>query len=500
MSLSLQTSIVTSASSSLDASTQEIVETLLRQWGAKLARNRVRRVYYDAHNMLQDLGISIPPKLRNLNAVLGWPSKAVDVLGDRIKFEGFVAPDVESDPFGLDGLVADNAFGLELDQAVTSALIHSCAFVTVTQGLNGEPDVLWLTRSAEQATGLWDSRRRVLSAGLSVIGWDDLNQPNQFAVYLPDKTIILTKAGTQKWSYGVLPNRTGRVLMEPLRFKPELGRPFGHSRISRPVMSLTNSAIRTVVRSEVGAEFFTSPQRWAMGVDEDAFDRDKWSVVLGQIWAMTKDEDGDAPTVGQFSQASMQPHTDQLRMWASLMAGETAVPMDELGFPSDNPSSDSAIQSQRDPLRLIAERADRSFGSALRRLAITSVMLRDGLDEVSDELRGLQVRWAPAFRISEAAAADMILKQVQTLPWLADSPVILEKLGYDQPTIMRLLSDKRRQEAGSVLSQLVSGGSGDDSGGREPAVGGAEQGDGTGEAGSSTLVQQSAPEQAGGSA
>ena len=35
----------------------------------------------------------------------------------------------------------------------------------------------------------------------------------------------------------------------------------------------------------------------------------------------------------------MTPHTEQLRMFAALFAGETGLTLDDLGFVTDNPSS-----------------------------------------------------------------------------------------------------------------------------------------------------------------
>ena len=185
-----------------------------------------------------------------------------------------------------------------------------------------------------------------------------------------------------------------------------------------------------------------------------ALTREKIIAALSKKFVCIADESKLVTTLGQFPQHSMQPHTDHLRMWASLLAGESSIPIDELGFPSDNPSSDPAIQSQRDPLRLIAEAANRSFGSALQRLAVTSLMLRDGESVVPPEWKGVRARFAPSFRMSDSAAADAVLKQVQTMPWLAESPVILEKLGYDPVTITRLLSDKRRAAGPSVLDRV----------------------------------------------
>ena len=81
------------------------------QLQAKRARNRVRQNYYDQRVGLKDLGISIPPQLRNIDSVLGWPAKTVDVLADRIRFEKFISTQESNiDPFGLNELVAQNDF------------------------------------------------------------------------------------------------------------------------------------------------------------------------------------------------------------------------------------------------------------------------------------------------------------------------------------------------------------------------------------------------------
>ena len=44
------------------------------------------------------------------------------------------------------------------------------------------------------------------------------------------------------------------------------------------------------------------------------------------------DDQGNDLQVGQFPQISMQPHADQMRMWASLFAAETGLPVGSLGM------------------------------------------------------------------------------------------------------------------------------------------------------------------------
>lgn len=452
------TPISTAGSKGLDTQTQAIFHKLLNNLLAKQSRNRTRQQYYDQKVTLKDFGISLPPQLRSIESVLGWPAKTVDVLADRIQFERFVAPGQDEDPFGLNQIVIENDFRNGFSQAVTSALTHSCSFITVTHGeVNaGEPEILWIPKSAQSATGIWDNRRRALSAGLSVLSNSAEGLPEDLVLYLPEETIYIRIGQGGKLFYESVPNLTGRVLMEPVIADADLKRPFGRSRISRAVMSLTDSAIRTIVRSEIGAEFFSAPQRWVTGADPDIFESqmERWSAVVSRVLTIDRDEEGNLPNMGQFSQMSMQPHTDQLRQWAALLAAESQIPLDELGFPSDNPSSDSAIQSQRDPLRLAADRMIRGFQSSVHRLAVTSVMLRDGGQEPVG-LKQVAGWFAPTLHVSDAAAADAVLKQVNVMPWLAESPVILEKLGYSQAAIERLLADKRRAQGTKNLLTLA---------------------------------------------
>lgn len=430
-----------------------IVQQMLAQWARHRQGNQRRQQYYDQKNLFRDFRISTPPELANLEATLGWAAKVVDAPADRITFERFVAPGEDENPFELNDIVADNDFQVEFSQAVTSSMIHSCAFLTATT--NDDGSVSWNTRSAEQATGLWDRRRRGLSAGLTVT-LDEEGRLEQGHVYFRDRTIELlpSKTGVRAFAY---PNTTGRLPMEVLRVKPDLKRPFGRSRITPAVMYFTDGGVRTVVRSEVGAEFFAAPQRYGAGIDPEAFDVNRWTAVTGRFLTIGKDEDGDTPSLGQFPQHSMQPHTDHLRMWAAQLSGESSIPINELGFVSDNPSSDPAIQSQRDPLRLIANKAIVGYRSALRSLAVTSVMLREGMTEEPEELKRVSAWFAPTFQLSDAAAADAVVKHASILPWLAESPVILEKLNYSQPEIERLLADKRRYgSTADLLAQVRS--------------------------------------------
>jgi hypothetical protein len=437
----------------------QMVRSLWQVWRDKLPRNLLRSAYYNGEAAFKDLGIAIPPAFRNFPVVIGWPEKAVRSLAARNIWDGFVAAGQDSDPFGLADLLTANRFDVELPQAIVSAYKHSCSFISTTLGdiQSGEPDVLVMARSAEWSSALWDRNRRALKAALAVTDMDGEGRPSAFVVYLPDVVLVVSRTSSGSgWLADRRPNPLGVVPVEALTYDPQLDRPFGRSRITRAVMDITDRAARTVLRTEISAEFYASPQRYVLGADPEAFTGGaKWSAALSRVLAIDRDEDGDLPQVGQFAQMTMQPHLDMFRQLAAQFAGETGVPLNSLGVVQDNPSSAEAIYAAREDLIVDAQAQNRVFGGVLTRTAIHTVMLRDGLAEASTELKKIQARWAnPAFP-SPVSASDALVKTASVFPWLAESEVALEMAGFTDSQITRLVSDRKRAQSTALLGALA---------------------------------------------
>lgn len=435
-----------------------MLDQLVKVWEDRKPRNSLRSLYFDSKNTIKDLGISLPPQLATAESMLSWPAKAVNSLAARSMFDGFVADGDTQDPFELLSVLSENSWDVELPQAQVSSLVHAVSFVSVTAGdvASGEPEVQVLARSARHGSALWDRRRRGVSAALAIADTDDRGEPTALVMYLPDVVILADKdLGSGVWRVDRRPNPVGRVLVTPLVFRPELDRPFGHSRISRAVMQLTDAAVRTFVRSEVGAEFYATPQRYILGADPDMFkggDAAIWKATVSNMLGLTKDEDGDIPTIGQFAQMTMQPHLDQLRSIAQAFAAETNLPVSSLGVVQDQPVSAEAIYAAKEDLVMETNSANRVWGAALRTVAENIVLVRDGRDEVPDELKRLQCKWRNPASPSIVSASDAFVKQVSAIPWLAESEVALEVLGYDEATRTRLLADKARAEARDAMN------------------------------------------------
>ena len=372
---------------------------------AKRGRVMLRYSYYDMKHKARDFMISTPPDLRNFMNVLGWCGKAVDSLADRLVFQGF-----ENDVFGMNGIYAMNNQDILVDSAILGALISACDFFYITQDSDGSPRMRVI--DGRHATGIIDPVTNMLKEGYAVIEFDEYDQPLIEAYFVPGATEIYEKG---KPLYTVR-NSAPYPLLVPVIYRPDATRPFGHSRISRACMDIVDSAARTVKRSEISAEFYSYPQKYVLGMDPDAERMEKWQAMMSAMLRIDKDEDGDKPTVGQFQQQSMAPHAEQLRMFAGMFAGETGLTLDDLGFPSANPSSSEAIKASHETLRLTARKAQRTLGVGLLNAGYLAACVRDNYPYERKQVSDTRLLWAPIFEpdITALGAVGDAVGKIQT--------------------------------------------------------------------------------------
>lgn len=376
-----------------------------------LKRVRVQRRYrfYEMKNIVRDFQISTPPGLRDFMSVLGWCAKGVDSLADRLVFRGF-----KNDNFGMNEIFSMNNPDILFDSAVLSAMISSCCFIYISEGDDEYPQLQVI--DGGNATGVMDPVTGLLREGYAVLERDENGSPSLEAYFLPGNTEYFRK-GTRRSE--TIQNEAPAPLLVPIVYRPDAKRVFGHSRISRACMSITESAVRTAKRSEIAAEFFSFPQKYITGLSEDAELMEKWKATMSSLIAFTKDEEGDSPTLGQFAQQSMAPHTEQLRMFAALFAGETGLTLDDLGFATENPSSAEAIKASHENLRLAARKAQRTFGSGFLNVGYLASCLRDDFPYLRRQVYLTTPVWEPVFEPDFATLSligDGAIKINQAVP------------------------------------------------------------------------------------
>lgn len=383
-------------------------EALYNKLIQKRIRVKKRYVFYDAKETIKDLGISTPPQLKYFSSTLGWCAKGVDALADRLSFREF-----KNDEFMFNEIFNANNKDIFVDSAIVDSLIASCSFVFI-QATDNYPLLQVIT--ADSATGVIDPRTYLLTEGYAVLEWNKTRTlPKREAYFLPGHIEYyedgkLTEIVETPYTY---------IPLVPIIYKPSAARPFGHSRITRACMDHTASAIRTIKRSEIGAEFFSYPQKYVTGLARDADAMEKWKATMSSLITFTKDEEGDHPILGQFAAQSMEPHLAQLKMFASLFAGEVGLTLDDIGFNTENPSSAEAIKASHDILRLTADKAKKKYGSNLLNVGLVAASIRNSSDISRDSLVNVIPVWEPTFAPdinALGALGDAVNKLQQSFP------------------------------------------------------------------------------------
>lgn len=376
----------------------------------KRTRGLIRYKFYEQKQQAMDFGISTPAGLEWFGTINGWCTKAVDALADRIQFDGF-----ENDNFMMQEMFDLNNPDIIFDNGILSSMITACCFAYVSRGEDGMPRFQII--DGTNGTGVIDDITELLTEGYAVLERDEFDDAKKYAYFIPGHTYVY-EVGNSKPIAEEVTNADYCALV-PIIYRPDAKRPFGHSRISRACMDYARSAMRTVKRSEISAEFYSFPQKYATGLAQDAQQMDSWKATMSAMLSFTKDEDGDKPTLGQFQVGSMTPHMDQLKGLASLFAGETGLTLDDLGFVTSNPSSAEAIKAAHENLRLAASKAQRCFGVGFINTGFIGACIRDRMAYKRSEVYQTRVLWKPTFEPDMSAlstAGDGLIKISQAIP------------------------------------------------------------------------------------
>ena len=397
------------------------IEYLRGKLAEKRERVLVRYKFYDMKYFVRDFGIANREALQYLNSIVGWCGKAVDSMGDRLVIDEF-----DQDDFGFNEIMNLNNKDIFTGAAIQDALISSCSFIYISKDADGFPRLQTIT--AGDATGVIDPITYMLTEGYAVLERDKYKKATLEAYFTADGTWYYR--GNEVVDY--VENPAPYALLVPIINRPDAMRPFGRSHISRACMSIVKSAIRTIRRSEISAEYYSFPQKYVTGLSQDAERMDTWKATISSFLAFEKDDEGDHPVLGQFQQQSMTPYESQLKMFAGLFAGETGLTLDDMGFPTDNPSSADAIKSQHENLRLKARKAQKNFTIGFLNAMYLAACVRDDFAYSRQAVYEERLKWYPIFEPDASMLSligDGAIKLNQAVPNYIDDSKLDEMTG-----------------------------------------------------------------------
>lgn len=369
---------------------------LKRKLATKQYRVQTRYRYYEMKECHTPRNLMVPDQLKNKFSIkLGWCTKAVDSLADRLQFRGF-----KNDNLDLTSIYQMNNFDVLADSAILGALITSCDFIYISMDKNGYPRMQVI--DGYNATGIMDEITGMLEEGYAVLCRDENDQIISEAYFGKGYTDFYIK-GQEPYR---IENICSYPLLVPIVYRPDAKRPFGHSRISRACMKYQNNVADTLLNMAICSETNAFVQKYIAGSDPD-MEFDSSRAWMSSFLNISANEDGTKPDLGQFQQASLAPYIDEIETQASLFAGEVGLTLDDLGFSKSNPASVDAIRASHENLRLTARKAQRQFGIGFLNAGYLAACLRDDFDYNREVLYETKPIWEPVFE-PDANAIGMI--------------------------------------------------------------------------------------------
>lgn len=454
------------AASGLRGEDRILVKRLVEAWQSHHRRNMLRHTYYTMHNKLVDLGISVPPELKRLDAACGWAKKCVDVMVEHSKFDGFTTDD-ETAQKSLDRIVRRNRFRTLYRRATTSALEQCFSLYFVSKDDDGRARVSAYPASVCGCT--WDDARDTIEAALFVVSmsrvpYSDMREPDWVNVVTDEYLIRLRRDDGGRWHAEYEQHALGHIPVFLAAYEPTLERPFGTSRITREIMGYIDSAVRANVNEEIAAAFAASTQKYLLGTDGDPFENvSRWNAYIGSIFNIDLTEDGERPEFGQLPQPSMQPLTDHFRNLCGKMSAATGIHVSQFGQVHDNPASSDAIYAENEPLILKVKDWNEDVSDVLVDVATALLATERGqtFSDVDDSGLVIEARFPNPAMPTLAQQTDASVKIASVVEGFAYTETFWEMNGFgkeERERIMRQIEDVKTKEASNALVARIFGG------------------------------------------
>lgn len=453
------------AASGLRGEDRILVRDLIKEWSDHYERNLKRHCYYIMHNRLVDLGISIPPKLRNLDAACGWAQKTVDVMVEHSIFDGYTVGDDDVQA-QLNAISRRNKMRSKYRKATTSAFEQGFNLYFVSRTEDGHSRVSAYPAHACGVT--WDDANDTIKAALFVVDTKKdrttgKTVPTWVNVVTPEY-LIRIKSDMGRWYVERYePHGLGHLPVFLAAYNATLERPFGQSRITREVMGYIDSAVRANINEEIASAFAASSQKYLLGTDGDPFeDVDRWQAFIGAIFNIDATGDGTVPQFGQLPQPSMQPLTDHFRNLCAKMSAATGVHVSQFGIIHDNPSSAEAIYAENSPLINKVKSWHSDVGDTLTDVAIACIATERGVsfDSIIDSGLDIQPRFMNPAMPTLAQMTDASVKIASVVPEYASTPTFWRLNGFtdeEVTTVMRELEGVTSSKARNAIFENMFG-------------------------------------------
>jgi hypothetical protein len=343
---------------------------------AELAQERERYLnsdelllrYYLGQQRVEQLGMAIPPKMRQFLVVANWCRTQVDTINDRQQVRSLILPGEETADPQLRAIWDANNMSSHVAMFNLDRMIYGRSFLSV--GTNEDNDSLPLVRveSPREMTAKVDVRREEMLAAARFYGSSDTDPgPTHITLYLPDQTVWVQKGADGRWvevdrdvhNLGAVP-----VVMHLNRRLSGGWR--GESQMS-DLITLVDSAARSLTNLQFAQEAHGIPRMYMTGVSRGDFTDSEgkpipqFEAYFDAIHMLAKEN----AKVGQLTAADLKNFETALGVYGRQASIVTGFPARYFGIITSNPPAEGAIRADEASLVRGVEAQNAQVGTTL---------------------------------------------------------------------------------------------------------------------------------------
>lgn len=450
---------------SLSEDEQRTIRLLQAQYQRTRFAMELANAYYVGTQTIDNLRISVPEALeQKLRTIVGWPAMAVDPYVERLNLDAFRQADATDGDEALMELMDANGFEALQPMAYTDALSLGRAYwMWGTNPLGADAPPVLSVESPLNMAVLWDMRGTSPRAALQEYHSPEDNR-RRGAFVLPGKTVQLAVNDKAEWEVVERDEHDfDFVPIVRMAHGARTNNRDGRSAITPAMMSVTDSACRTLMSLEVAREIYSVPQMIILGAAEDAFQKSDgtpktaWETYIQTVLALEADANGVLPEIKQKQAYDPSTYTKVLDWYASSMAGMVAAPPQDMGlYTQGNPASAEAgvVSESRRDRRAVS--IQRQFSPDLIRVAQMGMRFKNG-GTLPAEYERLATDWDDVTMATPAVTSDAVTKEINAKAIPATSDVTLKRLGYSAVERKRLAQDRAADDSRQLKMALVNG-------------------------------------------
>lgn len=409
-----------------------LLESLKTQAESTASADELNDKYYEGAQVLEHLGIAVPPELRRFETVLNWNRVTVDSVEQRLRLKEFVLPGEDLGSTVLREHWDANNLDSESRLLHKDTLIYGRGFVCIGANDEDKDHPLITVESPREMTAMVDPRTRRISSALRLYG-GTVNDPSpKFAtLYLPNSTVWLELDGGGWKEFDRDNHNLGRVPIVMFLNRRRAGKWDGVSEM-KDVIPLVDAAARALTNMQVAAESIAIPKRWVVGmskgdfVDSSGSPIPVWQSYMGAIWA---NGNKDAK-VGQFDGASLDNFWGTVNHLANNASSVTGLPTRYFGQTSVNPAAEGAIRADETRLIMNAESKAANLGDNWAWVQGIAERFRTGVWPAANQIK---TEWFDAGTPTFSQKADALSKLYAAGNGVISREGVWDELQWSEP-------------------------------------------------------------------